>query len=175
MAAQIFWEDLDTVVHVVDSTTGAVVGKFPGTGQIEARVGNLRSNPQSITVFQRADTVFADTATRKPDSISISDKPDSLSDSLIVHLETFADTDTVGISGRLVRFKFLYPAAPDTTSFRLVPGDSVLTDPNGLAVVQVRLRSRALPDSAVIQATATRFNRVTVSGSPITFVVRFYP
>ena len=176
VAAQIYWDDLDTLVRIIDSTTGAVVGKFPATAQIQARVGNLRSNPQSVTVFARADTAFADTATRNPDSISVSTKPDSLSDSLLVHLRTFTDTDTVGISGRAVKFKFLYPP---NAGFLLVPGDSVAdsvsTDQNGLAVVQVRLKNRTLPDSAVVQATATRFNGATVHGAPIIFVVRFYP
>jgi len=32
-----------------------------------------------------------------------------------------------------------------------------------------------LPDSAVVQATVTRFNGVAVPGAPITFVVRFVP
>ena len=172
VAAPIFWDDLDTVVQVLDSTTGALVGKFPGTGLIQARVGNLRSNPLAITVFQRADTAFADSTNRNPDSVSIGAKTDSLSDSLIVHLQTFTDSDTVGIGGRLVRFTLLYP---DSASVALVPGDSILTDPNGLAVIQVRLRQRVLPDSAVVQATATRFTGPAVHGAPITFVVRFYP
>jgi len=171
VAAPVFWDDLDTVVQVLDSTTGALVGRIVGTGLIQARVGNLRSNPQAITVLFRADTAFAD-ATPAPDSVSVSAKPDSLSDSLRVHLQTFTDTTPADLQGRLVTFTLLYP---DTLSCKLVPGGSVLTDFSGLAVVQVRLRKRTLPDSAVVQATAVRSNGTAIHGTPITFVVRFYP
>ena len=170
VGAQVYWEHLDSIITILDSGTGALIGNVVGTGQIEARVGNLRSNPQAITVLPRADTAFADTT--PVDSVSVGAKPDSLSDSLGVRIQTFTDSTPAGIAGRLVTFTLLYP---DTTAFSLVPNDSVTTDFSGLAVVQVRLKKRTLPDSAVVQATALRTNGTTVHGAPITFVVRFYP
>lgn len=170
VAAPIVWNTLDTIV-AVDSLTGVIVARYPGTGQIEARTGSLRSNPISITVFPRADTAFAD-STANPDSVSIA-AGDSLSDSLRVRVQHFGAADTTGLAGRTVTFSFLYPT--DTTSFRFLPQGTIATDFNGLAVVQVKLRQRSLPDSAVVQASVTRHNGVAVNGAPITFVVRFSP
>ena len=106
--------------------------------------------------------------------MSIGTKTDSLSDSIRVRVRHYDPTDTTSLSLRPVLFSLLYPA--DTTSFKLLPVGTVLTDVNGLAVVQVRLKQRTLPDSAVVQASVVRyFNHVAVPGSPMTFVVRFYP
>lgn len=172
VGAPIRWADLDTIVHV-DSLTGAVVARLTGTGQIQARTGTLRSNPQPITVFLRADTAFAD-STPPTDSISLAGNPDSLSDSLRIRVQTFDTTGApTALSGRKVVWTLLYP--PDTNSFKFVPGATVSTDLNGLGVVRVKLHQRTLPDSAVVQATVTRFNGATVKGMPATFVVRFYP
>ena len=51
VAAEIFWSSLDTAIIVVpDSMTGVTYGKAVGTGRLQARVGALRSNPQSVIV-----------------------------------------------------------------------------------------------------------------------------
>ena len=171
VAAPILWYDLDTIVHV-DSLTGAVVAHDIGTSLIQARTGTLRSNPQAITVFIRPDTAFAD-STQLRDSVSLTAKVDSLSDSIRIRVRHYDPTDTTSLSGRPVTFTLLYPA--DTTSFKLTPAGPVTTDVNGLAVVQVKLKQRTLPDSAVVQASVTRYNGATVPGSPLTFVVRFFP
>ena len=168
VGATITWSDLDTIVHV-DSLTGAVTARLLGTGLIQARTGNLRSNPQSVTVLPRADTAFSDSATHNPDTVTVS-TPDSLSDSLGVRIQNFG-TDTSGVAGRTVKFSILYP---DTVSFKLTTTVAT-TDPTGRAVTQVRLKQRTLPDSAVVQATVTRFNGAPVHGAPIIFVVRFLP
>ncbi|HEY6808412.1 MAG TPA: hypothetical protein VI160_06455 [Gemmatimonadales bacterium] len=175
--AAVFWSSLDTagagILQLVDSAAGTFVALAPGTSQIQARVGNLRSNPIAVTVLLRADTLFAD-STPARDSVSVAAKPDSLSDSLRIRIRTFADTVAGGnLPGRRVVFQLLYPS--DTTSFTLVPNDTVTTDAAGLAVVQVKLKNRPLPDSAVVQATATRVNGRTVHGAPVTFTVVFSP
>ncbi|HWZ28386.1 MAG TPA: hypothetical protein VNX15_07485 [Gemmatimonadales bacterium] len=172
VAAPIRWADLDTIVRI-DSLSGTIVARFTGTGQIQARTGTLRSNPQPITVFLRADTAFAD-STPATDSVSIAGKRDSLSDSLRIRVQTFDTTGAaIGLSGRRVTWSLLYP--PDTNSFKFSPVLPITTDLNGLGVVQIKLHQRTLPDSAVVQATVTRFNGATVPGMPVTFVVRFYP
>jgi len=168
VGATIVWSDLDTLAHV-DSLTGVITARLVGTALIQARTGNLRSNPQTVIVFPRADTTFADSITRNPDTVVVS-TPDSLSDSLAVRIQNFG-TDTTGLAGRTVTFTLIYP---DTLSFRLT-NTVTTTDGNGLAVTQVRLKQRTLPDSAVVQAAVTRFNRAPVPGAPITFVVRFVP
>lgn len=171
------WSSLDTagtgVLQLADSIAGTFVALAPGTSQIQARVGNLRSNPFAITVRFRTDTLFAD-STPALDSVSISAKPDSLSDSLRLRVRTFDDTTFGGnLPGRQVTFQILYPT--DTTAFTLKPARTVTTDGAGLAVVQVKLHNRTLPDSAVVQATAVRANGQTVHGAPITFTVVFSP
>ena len=170
VTAPIIWSDLDTIVRI-DSLTGKLVADTIGTGLIQARTGNLRSNPQSITVSIRPDTAFAD-STAARDSVSVTTKKDSLSDSIRIRVRHYGATDTTALSGRPVIFTL-----SDTNSFRLTPpGPTVTTDVNGLAVVQVRLKQGTLPDSAVVQASVVHyFNHIPVPGSPMTFVVRFYP
>jgi hypothetical protein len=172
VAATIYWTNLDTaLVMLLDSTTGATIGKAVGAGRIQARVGNLRSNPLSITVLAAADTVFATGPTR--DSVSIIAKPDSFSDTLNVEVADTSGGITTGLSGRKVAFQITYPT--DSTAFTLVPGDTVLTSATGIAALRVRLKNRALPDSVVVTATARRLRGATIPGSPITFTVIFAP
>jgi len=170
VAAIIYWKSLDTAhVTVLDSTTGATLAKADGAGAIQARAGNLHSNPIAITVLAAADTVFATTPLR--DSVSVG--VDSLSDTLRVEV---ADTNggvTTALSGRTVAFQITYPA--DTTAFTLLPGDTVLTGLNGIAALRVKLKNRTLPDSIVLSATARRLRGATIPGSPITFTVLFAP
>jgi len=170
VAAIIYWKSLDTAhVTVLDSTTGATLAKANGAGAIQARAGNLHSNPIAITVLASADTVFATTPLR--DSVSVG--VDSLSDTLGVEV---ADTNggiTTALSGRKVAFQITYPA--DTTAFTLLPGDTVLTGFNGIAALRVKLKNRTLPDSIVLSATARHLRGATIPGSPITFTVKFAP
>jgi hypothetical protein len=51
VAAQLYWSALDTaIIAVLDSATGATLGKAAGTGRLQARALALRSNPQPVTV-----------------------------------------------------------------------------------------------------------------------------
>ena len=169
VAAQIFWASLDTAsIVVLDSTTGATVGKAPGSGRLQARVGLLRSNPQNVVVAARLDSVVAlgtvlDTVTASA--------PDSLSDSLSVHV--FA-ADSESPAGRAVVYAATtYPASVSTV--RLVRGGTVTTDGTGMAFDQLRLSPGAVPDSVVVTASVKRFNGTKIPGSPVTFLVVFQP
>ena len=52
VSATISWASLDTnLLAPVDSTSGEFVGKQAGPARIQARTGDLRTNPISITVF----------------------------------------------------------------------------------------------------------------------------
>jgi hypothetical protein len=173
VAATIYWTALDTTdITLLDSTTGATLGKAAGAGAgIEARVGNLHSNPITITVLAAPDTVFAAGPTR--DSVSVGTKRDSLSDTLKVEVADTNGGTTTGLSGRKVAVHITYPT--DTTAFTLVPGDTVLTDANGIAALRIKLKNRTLPDSVVVSATARHVRGATIPGSPITFTVIFAP
>jgi len=170
VAAVIYWKSLDTAhVTVLDSTTGATLAKANGAGAIQARTGNLHSNPIAVTVLAAADTVFATTPLR--DSVSVG--VDSLSDTLRVEVADSNGGVTTALSGRTVAFQITYPA--DTTAFTLLPGDTVLTGFNGIAALRVKLKNRTLPDSIVLSATARRLRGAAIPGSPITFTVLFAP
>lgn len=165
-AADIVWSALDTSIDVVDPSTGATVGLVPGTGRLQARVGNLRSNPVTVTVFAPLDSIRAESPLR--DTVIVS-TPDSLSDSLLVH--AFAPGGSTA-GGRKIILAIDFPAGAPVT---LVPGDTVRTSATGLAVFQVRLSGAPRPDSCVVTATARHGDGTPVTGSPVTFVVEFLP
>jgi len=103
VAAPIYWASLDTNLTVLDSATGLTVGTRPGNGRLQARAGNLRSNPLVIRVLAAADTLFATGRTVDAVTISATSPPDSLSDSLKVEL---ADTtpSVVPRAGRRITY-----------------------------------------------------------------------
>jgi hypothetical protein len=169
IAAQIFWASLDTAtIVVIDSSTGATVGKVPGTGRLQARVGSLRSNPQNVFVAVRLDSVVA--AGPQRDTVTVS-APDSLSDSLSVRVFS---SDSGALAGRAVVYAAtIFPASGPTVRF--VRGGTVSTDGTGFAFDQLRLSPGTLPDSVVVTASVKRFNGTDIPGSPVTFVVEFQP
>lgn len=173
VATTVYWAALDTlIVQVLDSTTGATLGKRPGSGRLQARVGSLRSNPVSLTVRAQADTIFAPDAVRGTVTASMS--ADSLSDSLKVELQDRTSGATpVNLAGQPVTFQITYPSGG--SGFTLIPQGSVLSGAGGIAAVRVRLVDRTLPDSVVVTATAVRANGQPVPGSPVTFVVEYLP
>jgi hypothetical protein len=166
-AADFVWIALDTTIAVVDSSTGATVGMVPGTGRLQARVGNLRSNPVTVTVLTPLDSIRAEGTTR--DTVVVS-SPDSLSDSLVVH--AFAPTGSP-LSGHKIALAIAFP--PGATDLTLIPGDTVRTDASGYARFQLRLSGGTRPDSGVVTATARHGDGTPVAGSPVTYVVEFLP
>lgn len=170
----VVWATLDTAfVTVVDSTTGATIGKKQGIGRILARVGNLRSPPLSVRVQTPGDSMRRGPTIR--DTVHFA-AADSLSDSLVV--QVFATPgDASNLVGRRVAYTAVtYPAS--ATAVTLQPRDTALTTAGaalGVAVVQVRMRSGPAPDSAVVTAVARRADGAGVAGSPVTFVVEFRP
>ena len=170
VAAEVVWATADTAtLLLLDAATGATVGRRPPSGRLQAQVGTLRSPLLTVTVRPQADTLSATGALRR-----IVVAPDSQSDGLEVRLEDLTTgTAPAGLANRPVTFTLTYPAGGG--AFTLLPGDTVLTGTGGVASVQVRLVSRALPDSAVVEARAVRANGQAVPGSPVTFVVEFQP
>jgi len=174
VAAAIVWSSLDTaLVAVVDSTTGATLGKNQGVGRIQARVGNLRSNPLSIRVQTPADSIRPGTIVR--DTVHFA-AADSLSDSLVARV--FATpADAANLIGRRVAYSAAtYPGGATGVTFQ--PRDLALTMASGavgLAVAQVRMRPGPPPDSVIVTAVALRADGMAVPGSPVTYVVEFRP
>ncbi len=185
VAAAFVWGSLDPAfLAVADSANGVFVGKQPGTARLQARTGDLRSNPISIHVTAAADTITAATATH--DTISVTGPaPDSLSDSLAVLLQDTVTTPTpaVPLANRPVTFAItsapsglIATLVTDDTTHSGSTIDTVRTSAAGIASVKVRyLGGGTLPDSVVVTARARRAVGTEVPGSPITFVVRLQP
>ena len=173
--AQLFWYSLDTTLAVLDSTTGVSLAAAIGSGRLQARTGTLFSNPQVVSILARLDSIRAAGPTR--DTVFVTPVPpdtgvDTLSDSLQVQAYAFGG---VAPSGRRVIFTAtVFPGSGPVVT--LSPRDTVLTDPSGIAVTQVRLhRTGTVPDSVVVTATMAHVNGTPVNGSPLTFVVEFRP
>lgn len=173
VAADLRWASLDTAIIVVlDSTTGISLPKALGIGRLQARAGNLISNPQNVTVLARLDSLqpvgaTRDTVTLVPDSLG---DVDSLSSPLQV--QAYA-TGGIPTGRRVVYAATTYPASGPVVTF--VPNDSVLTNASGVASTQLRLLPGLIPDSVVITVTMKRPNGTPIPGSGLTFVVEYGP
>ncbi len=171
VAAALMWASFNPdTLQILDPATGAALGRAFGTARVQARVGNLRSNPLLILVETAADSGRAASAARSTVTVSA---PDSLSDSLVVRL--FATpTQSSNLVGRRVAYAAtIYPAGGATIT--LVPEDTVLTNGSGTAFARVRLVRGTRPDSVVVTATARRADGSLVPGMPVPFVVEFRP
>ncbi len=171
--AQLFWSSLDTALAVLDSTTGASIGKTVGTARLQARTGNLFSNPETVNILARLDSLRAAGATR--DTVFLTPVPpdtaaDSLSDSLSV--QAYALASAIPASRRVVYSVTTFPASGPVVTF--VPKDTVFTNSAGLASTRLRLRNGPVPDSVVVTATMRHLNGTIVPDS-VTFVVEFRP
>ncbi len=166
--ADLFWSSLDTAtLAVVDSTTGVSISKVIGTARLQARTGNLFSNPQTVNVLARLDSMRPTGEVR--DTVLATD---SLSDSLSV--QVFALNGAIPANRRVV-FVVADTFPSGGPGVTLVPHDTVFTNGTGLAAVRVRRPTGAVPDSVVITVTMKHVNQTTVNGSPVTFVVEFRP
>src|SRR5204862_4224542 len=124
--------------------------------RLQARTGNLFSNPQTVTVLARLDSIRVLGAARATVFAA-----DSLSDSLQV--QAFALGGAIPANRRVVFTKTTFPASDSMVT--LVPKDTVFTNPRaGLAVVQVRVGTGPVPDSVVVAATVQRLHRSPVPG-----------
>jgi hypothetical protein len=166
--AQLSWSSLDTAtLAVLDSTTGVSIGKAVGTARLQARTGDLISNPQTVTVLTRLDSIRPAGEVRGTVLAT-----DSLSDSLSV--QAFALNGVIPANRRVV-FAVADTFPTGGPGVTLVPNDTVFTNARGLAAVRVRRPTGAAPDSVVITATMNHVNQTAVNGSPLTFVVEFKP
>jgi len=170
--AQLYWRTLDTAIMVVlDSTTGVTRPKVVGTGRLQARTGRLFSNPQTVSVLVRLDSMYAGGPTR--DTLVVTPTPtttDSLSNPLKIATVAFGGN----AANRPVVYAFTtYPASGPVIT--LLPRDTVLTGSDGTAATQLRLHKGTLPDSVVVTATMRKFHGAPLPGSPVRFVVVFRP
>jgi len=163
--AVLYWYSLDSTLTVLDSATGVSVANAVGSARLEARTGNLFSNPQPVTIKERLDSLRAGGATR--DTVIVS--ADSLSDSLSVQAYAFGGTP---VGRRVVYAVATFPDSGPVVT--LVPNDTVTTNSAGVAVTRLRFQGGTLPDSVVVTATIRHINGVPLPDT-VKFVVEFRP
>ena len=129
--AEFSWASLDTaLLAVLDSTTGVSISKTIGSARLEARTGNLFSNPQTVSVIPKLDSIGVLGAVR--DTVFA---PDSLSDSLRV--QAYALGGAIPANRRVVFTKTTFPASDSLVT--LPSKDTVYTNSStGVAAVRVR-------------------------------------
>jgi hypothetical protein len=182
--ATITWEllspDPDAAGFTLDPS-GLVTGLAPGSGEVRARVENLRSGVITVTV------------TAAPDSLALAGDerltyPGGLETSpplraLLLDLTTEPGSERP-LAGKSVEFSVVEPGPGAARGFFLSddgadPGEDplrvmVTTGQDGVASVVVRRTGdTAPPDSAVVEAAASTARGSAVPGSPVRFVVLF--
>ena len=171
VGAEIIWGALDTTaIRVVDSTTGATEGKAVGSGDLQARVGLLRSNPIRITVVAHLDSVRRLDSLMTVDTVMIA-ADTSLSDSLSVQLVA---SPSAAIGRRVIFTATTFPATGPLFTF--VPNDTVFSNGVGVAAARLRLDpGSAFPDSIIVFANVSRPDGTPIPGSPVKFLLEFLP
>jgi hypothetical protein len=159
-----------------------------GTVRVIASVPGLQSEPETLLVARRPDSVLATTALVDTLAFSI---PDSAGVNVTPALGLkVATRDTAGgvtgSQGWLVSYRVLYHgaalAATDTTVASLLfasgpAGHVGTTGPDGTLSPTLRVRSTLLPtapDSLTVVATV-RYRGAAVPGSPLTYVIQVHP
>lgn len=167
---------VDTAYLALDSADFAVIGKAPApAAKVIALAGTLKSGALTIRVpAGHADSLAL--AGPAADTLAPTDSAAALS-ALVLDLTTTPGTPTP-LADRPVRFSVVDPVFPraDTATVRFANdslGQTVRTGVDGTAAVTLRRRRGVQPDSAVVQAVATRSSGAPLSGSPVRFVVRF--
>jgi len=161
----------DTVA--IDSADLGLIGVQPGPGKVVALAGSLASDPLSVLVVRAPDSlvVVGASADTVPAADSVSD---SLKAGLLDLRTNPAQALALG-AGYRVSFAIVYPApAASVTLGNDSLSQVALTGASGTAAVVVRRQGAPLlPDSVVVEASASRAVGTPVKGSPVQIVVRF--
>ncbi len=169
---------VDTAYLALDSADFAVIGKATApAAKVIAVAGTLKSGPLSIRVPEgHADSLVLVGASA--DTLSATDTVSTALKVKVLDLATTPGTPTA-LLDRSVRFSVVDPifGRTDTATVRFANdslGQTVRTGgSDSTATVAFRRRRGVPPDSAVVQAVATRSSGAPLRGSPVRFVVRF--
>lgn len=169
---------VDTAYLALDSADFAVIGRADTTSaRVVALAGSLRSDPLVIRVpAGHADSLAL--VGPSTDTLSATDTVSTALKVEVLDLTTTPGTPTP-LTDRSVRFTVVDPVfgRADTATVRFANdslGQTVRTvGSDSTATVAFRRRRGAPPDSAVVQAVATRSSGAPLRGSPVRFVVRF--
>lgn len=173
--ATIDWRTADPAVTVIPGT-GQVIGQAVGTARVQAVSGSLASDPITVTVVARPDSVVLvgpDTQTVPAGQIT--------SAPLVAKLITNQPPTPGPVANQHLIYSIILPAFADPATrtvqlSNVALVDTVTTDVNGTPSTPVtvgRVAGTTSPDSAVVEVRAVRRRGAQVPGSGQRFVVRF--
>jgi hypothetical protein len=171
------WRTLDPANVFVETSTGRIAGLAPGTiGRVQAIQGSLVSDPISLTVVARADTLEV-----PPDTLIV-DPVSPTSPALAPRVAALIEGVYVGLPGRAVIFEIVEPVFADVASRTVeITGtsalaDTVLTGADGRPQAPVtlsRITGLTAPDTVEVAVRVLRPSGALVPGSGQRFVVAF--
>ncbi len=169
----------------IDPLTGVVTAQArSGLVRLIASSGTLQSEPETLVVARRPDSVFATSALLDTLNYAVPDNASNESPPLTL---TVATRDTVGgilgTQGWLVSYQVLYHgqalAITDTTIASLWTAASQptlldTTAAGGLASRQLRVRSTLIAprDDSISVVATVQYHGRPVLGSPVTYVIQ---
>ncbi len=170
VSATITWRASTDALSV--DQTGLVTGVAQGSGDVQAAVGSLASEPISFSVLAPADTLIV-----VGDSvfvIAIAADPPAAAN-LLVRLESRSPVGPVGT--RPVIYQITQPVAGATPVVQLsggVQSSTVTTAADGTAGIALSLVTGQIPpDTAIVEVRATRTRGSVVPGSGQRFIILF--
>lgn len=170
VAVPITWQTADTTIWV-DSLTGRVTGLVPGkTGRVQASETSLVSNPITLTVIARADTLAV-----APDTLIVptgTTASTAIMASLLTRDDTAA-TGFIGAVGATMVFEITSPTFADPAARTVQLGNSALADTvtagaDGLpatAVTVNRIEGVTAPDTVRVTVRGVHRSGALVPGS----------
>jgi hypothetical protein len=169
----------------IDPVTGVVTAQArSGMVRLIASSGTLQSEPETLIVARRPDSVFATSALIDTLNYNTPDNGSNVSPALSLQIAT---RDSVGgfpgTQGWLVSYQVLYHGQPlaitDTTIASLwtsanQPTLLDTTAAGGLASRQLRVRSTLISprDDSIFVVATVRYHGRPVPGSPVTYVIQ---
>jgi hypothetical protein len=167
--AEIYWRTPDTAALVMVDSVGLVTTSLTsGTGRVQARIGSLFSELQTLTIRRASDTLVI--AGSVADTVAVGDTASGPLDGAVLSLTP----DTAGIANTRITFALL-----DSLSGVHFAGDvsvlSALTGPSGEPAQSVTLRRSgpAVIGTVRVALSATKpSGRAVASSNPI-FTVTF--
>ena len=167
--AVITWTTGDTTI-TLEGATGLVTGRFAGPARVQAAEGTLRSQPVTIAVLARADSLAV-----QPDTLVVL-PTETVSPPLVANVLTRSDTAASGFIGAedhtlvatIVQPVFGDPASRTVQFTGGVLADTASTDVAGApapAFTLSRIEGQTAPDTVLVEFTVTRPSGGPVPGS----------
>lgn len=178
IAVPIVWLTPDTATIAVDSLTGVVLGKKPGSARVQATTEGLVSPLNIVTVIVTADTLIL----VPPDTLLVDTLTTTTTPPLVARLESLNPPAAVG--GRPIFYDVVEPVFADTANRTVEFGNGGLADTATTAsngeplnpVILGRIPGLTPPDSVIVEIRSTRYKGTSpVPGSGQRWIIRFGP